>query len=403
MNAIADRAFRYLLLAALMLLADCAPEQENIVNPVPGYNQLPRQSQQQLRDSVLAVEVLFEQLPQFGETTPILVTYYSQFDSQAGVEIAVQNANLTRFEISPFVAVIPGPIMRGDTVQALFEFKPRAVGYLHLKFIVYDPTYKNVKTPVRVGGWVMPEMILSPSGETVALASPAAKGNNHVALGPNPELLDKGLVYTIDPKLPSELRPPNYEEHLEERAHRYWYDVRLEVFAGSGSGSIEMHGTLSPYHAFAAGIGYEVSHGDNIEITNISPSIVGPVIKHGTYDFEIDLRSRGRAVIENLSICFVTPNPDLGIESGVFSHKKSRELKRCFSFCIGFDDSGDLLFVAESRDWSFLGQRSQDAPKPLFNDNRIDWAYESGRLQGTSKKTYSDNYEDVMLMNPTDP
>lgn len=386
---------RFFAIVSVLVLISGNGLAQDIVNPVPGYRKLPRESEQQ-PDSVKSLDVFFEQLPRFGETTPVLVTYYSQFSSEAGVEISAQNANSTTKEVSPFVEFIPGPVQAGDTVRARFEFTPRAVGYLELKFIAYDPTNKNVKAPVKVGGWVRADLVLSPSGETVALGSPAANGANHALLGPDPELLTKGVVFAIDPKPPVELRPPDYDEYLESQARHLWYDVRLEAVAGSETGSLDIRGTVSPYHAFVSGIGIEIQHTENLEVTKVPKSIDGPVVKFGTYDFEMSVRSKGKSKIEPLSVCFVTPNPDLGNVVGTFSGMQSSELKKCMSLYIGFDDYGRLLFVTHRDVWSDLQRQKTEKSGALLTDDRIDQVAKLGRPPRPREKTYSENYSKVI-------
>ncbi len=390
------RYLTYFILLVVFLIGHAGAQ--NIVNPVSGYKKLPRSPERPQPDSVKSLDVLFEQLPRFGETTPIQITYYSPFDSEAGIEISAQNANQTTKIVSPLVAAIPGPVKKGDTIEARFDFTPRTVGYLDLKFVAYDPTNKDVKAPVRVGGWIMTEMVLAPSGETAALGGTAAKGMNHTVLGPYPELLSKGLVFELDPKPPVELRPPDYDKYVEKHGSRYWYDVCLEVFSGSVPGSLDLRGTVSPYHAFEAGIGIEVQHSDKMEVARITPSIEGPVTDYGAYGFEIEVRSKGQSVLESLSICFVTPNPDT---LGTYARPKLRELKRCIPLLIGYDESGNLSFVTDRDPRSFM-ERQGENQTPLFNDRRITRVMESERPPRTNTKTRSENFDAVTAIGKTE-
>ena len=358
---------------------------QDIINPVPGYRQL-------RRDTVKTCEVFFEPLPRFGDTSHILFTYYSQFYSEAGLEIAMKSETSTSIDLNPYVVTIPGPIAKGDTIQCRFQIVPRAVGYIDLSFVVCDTISRPVLRPLRVHT----KMLLSPSGETIALATPACSSIFGPLMGPNPELLNKGVRFAIDPKLPPELQPPNYEEYLSNRPERYWYDVRLEVAPGIVTGSIVIHGTLSPYQSFNAGIGIDVRSSDNQEVTKLSPSIEGPAIKGAVYDFEIEVKANCQSELGLLTIGFTTPNPDFGSQDGVLSKLNWEQLNRHINLCTGFDESGNLSFVTDKNVWVLLESREKEGIKPKFVDERLELVRTHKRPRTQGDVIYSENYDKIM-------
>jgi len=359
------------IMAALLSMNASGSEINNAVicyhvsNPLSDSNNL---------DSALIGKITFESIPEYMQTTNVILEYYSQFETDKGIVLKFTGKMDDRLEISDPVSVIQGPIGNSDTLVVRLSFTPKRVGFIPFEFVIFENTPlkspRDNKLGPKVAGTLKADILIGPDGKTTGIASNICNQDYATTLGPGAELLKQGINYTVDPKPTLGDFYPEQERFYQKNPSRYIFEIDANIdVSRQEKNTINISCDVKPYHDFKYGIIYEASVSDNISIVEMSPSINATVFTNQSYQFDM------QALIEKpglniIRLNFLTPNPDYGTDGNLFSHRRTRMLSNGLSLFVGVDESGNIVFISDREPISKLDSMQKSGISTVQVDPR---------------------------------
>lgn len=336
-----------LLVACLVIIGAAGASPQDIVNPIEAYIEVT--ADDGTTDSVLTTTITYDPLPAYGKQTRLRVEHQALFATDSGmlVEIRGEAVENVALDMPEYARVVPGPIQQGDTLTVDFYLTPRQVGIIPLELIIYDNVELVPDKAVRVGCMSDISFILGADGKTFGVASSAVSRRRSTVLGPGPEFLDRERIFKVNPRYPQpDLQWLNLAEERQGKSKEdiFELDVRISPLADRPN-LLSVIGRVVPYHNFPYGIALQVSHSNDLLVTEVDPCVVGPVWRDSVYEFSFvtELLSPG---VASLFVNFITPNAHYGREEGVYSTSPN-VLSTELALKIGIDKQLRPLFMTE--------------------------------------------------------
>ena len=325
---------RYILLMILVLprTVSAAPD---VLNPVPLFRTVQPFHPGHTTDSVLAAEVFFEPLPQFETETSVFVRQGIIWNTEAGVRFTLTGDGVP-FALSArqYTLTVPGPLVRGDSIEVEFRITPHEVGVLDLYVTMTENTQVDSLHPhPNIFGGGHANILLAPDGTTKALGTPAVDSDRATRFGPIPSIWVGGRTFRMAARAPDPAPFGMAEQwdSLVEAMFPFGLEVSVQPVTGTPH-KLQVTSQVTCYHRFERGIGYLVSIDSGMTLTEMSDSHVGPVRPGEVYAFSCAL-SWGAPGVHTLGLRFSTANEYMNGPEGTFGEGRDGLLSTGLTLC----------------------------------------------------------------------
>lgn len=374
---------------ALVFLGISSSISADINNPVYGYKKFKADPETGLRDSVLTTKVFFDQNLEYYKKTKVSVEHYLRFDVDNGLVIGAYSNDITRKNIilDNIFVHLPGKFHRGDTIHADFYITPRKVGFLDLSFAVSEYVDETDSTArKRISGGANTNFNLAPNGKLIGLQSEMANWERCTTLGPNPDLFDNELYFSLYPKPDDPQLLKEVYRVAERLKHLYLYGIEVNISRKNiENNNFSVDCLVSPYQPLEAGIAMKIYNSSNILVSNLSPSITSPVDSMYDYNFSFDFETVN-AGIGRLTISF-----DTKINENDNEELKSLGIRLYYKI----DESGNLEYLTDREPLETQRYFDSQGLSASSTDDRFRSLVNEAYSFTDRKKSVSEGYKEV--------
>ena len=385
------------LLIVLAVLLSATPGgivASEIHNPSVTYRKLPRPEGG--ADSVWTGSAFFEPLPEYMKETTVIVkcVSYKDCDNDILFWCNRQSYNRHEIELEPREARVPGPFKAGDTVTAEFTIKPLRVGTYDFGFQARTVSPGDEPGTSRGIGSIDAPFVIGPYGNVTAMNSQQVDYRCASDLGPTPDLFqERGAVFFIDPSPYFERMDPASTSHFWSNPYHVFHAVVWVSASTEKPNSLDLRISASPYRDYPGGIGLEINHTDGLQLTDLTPSIPGPIQAGQDYEFSLSVNYTD-AGIHALSLFLATRNPDFGAPGDRQTKSLNEMTGSHVTLRIGVGNDGRLLFVTNVPPGQSLEQRTSVSAESI--DSRYGFVRAADKKLKCDRKTTSLGFDQAI-------